>query len=109
VPVEDVPLSEVRRLVAVANAGRWQRGVQVDASASDSRQAEQKLDELFGTDLFGTDHTLAIYGTLAPGQPNHCIVAPLGGEWAEGVVEGELFGGMGRRPRLSRVSPPCRG
>lgn len=33
---------------------------------------------------------MAVYGTLAPGQPNHHIVAPLGGAWTDGLIEGEL-------------------
>ena len=68
------------RLVAAANAWRWSR----DASGSDD--AERQLDA-----LFHTSRTLAVYGTLAPGQPNHHIVAPLGGEWTNGVVEGDLY------------------
>jgi gamma-glutamylcyclotransferase (GGCT)/AIG2-like uncharacterized protein YtfP len=34
---------------------------------------------------------LAVYGTLAPGRQNHHIVAPLGGEWSDGIVEGDLW------------------
>ena len=34
---------------------------------------------------------LAIYGTLAPGQPNYDVVAPYGGTWAKGTVEGTLY------------------
>lgn len=33
---------------------------------------------------------LAVYGTLGPGRPNHHVVAPLGGAWSTGVVEGDL-------------------
>ncbi len=73
-------LSEVRRLVEEANVPRW-RG-----DASDARRAERQLD-----DLFRTAHALATYGTLAPGRPNHHIVAPLGGEWTEGLIEGDLI------------------
>lgn len=74
----DSPLSEVSRWVAAANAAR-RRG-------DGESEAERQLDA-----LFGTSHTLAVYGTLAPGQPNHHVVAPLGGEWTDGVVEGDLF------------------
>jgi gamma-glutamylcyclotransferase (GGCT)/AIG2-like uncharacterized protein YtfP len=41
--------------------------------------------------LFRTSERLAVYGSLAPGRQNHHIVAPLGGTWSEGVVEGDLF------------------
>lgn len=100
--MDDLSLSALRRLVAEANAGRWQRGASGSAAGSGGLQAERRLD-----DLFGTSHTLAIYGTLAPGQPNHHVVTPLGGEWTEGVVEGDLFsagwgaalGYPGLRPR----------
>ncbi len=33
---------------------------------------------------------LAVYGTLGPGRPNHHVLAPLGGTWSTGVVEGDL-------------------
>jgi hypothetical protein len=37
---------------------------------SDGRYAERQPDY-----PFRTSHTLAVYGTLAPGQPNHHVVA----------------------------------
>ena len=33
---------------------------------------------------------LATYGTLAPGRPNHHVVAHLAGQWRQGWVEGQL-------------------
>ena len=33
---------------------------------------------------------LAVYGTLAPGQCNHHIIAPLKGSWTAGLVRGIL-------------------
>lgn len=33
---------------------------------------------------------LAVYGTLAPGQPNHGQLAHLSGQWFSGVVRGYL-------------------
>jgi gamma-glutamylcyclotransferase (GGCT)/AIG2-like uncharacterized protein YtfP len=70
---------------------------------SDGRRAERQLDY-----LFRTSHTLAVYGTLAPGQPNHHVVAPLRGEWTDGLIEGDLLpvgwgaalGYPGFRPRV---------
>ena len=64
-------------LIDVVNLAR-RRG----AIASD---AESQLDS-----LFGTGNRLAVYGSLAPGRQNHHIVAPLGGTWVDGVVEGDL-------------------
>lgn len=79
----DLPLPELSRLVAAANAVRWRSGISGQADPGD---AERQLDA-----LFRTSHTLGVYGTLAPGQPNHHVVAPLGGEWTDGLVEGDLF------------------
>jgi gamma-glutamylcyclotransferase (GGCT)/AIG2-like uncharacterized protein YtfP len=81
----DLSLSEAGRLIAAANAARWEGdgSAPADESAAD---AERRLDG-----LFRTSHTLAVYGTLAPGQPNHHVVAPLGGTWTDGLIEGDLF------------------
>jgi gamma-glutamylcyclotransferase (GGCT)/AIG2-like uncharacterized protein YtfP len=79
-------LAEVSRWVAAANAARWRSGVSGRAEEPSEFDAERQLDT-----LFRTSHTLAVYGTLAPGQPNHHVVAPLGGEWTDGLVEGDLF------------------
>jgi gamma-glutamylcyclotransferase (GGCT)/AIG2-like uncharacterized protein YtfP len=56
------------------------------AEEGDAGDAERRLEA-----VFRTSRTLAVYGTLAPGQPNHHVIAPLGGEWTDGVVEGDLF------------------
>ncbi|HEV2915363.1 MAG TPA: gamma-glutamylcyclotransferase [Pyrinomonadaceae bacterium] len=82
----DLSLPEVERLVATANAVRQRHAASGGAAESDGRRAEQRLDI-----LFMTGHRLAVYGTLAPGQPNHHVVAPLGGEWTEGLIVGELL------------------
>jgi gamma-glutamylcyclotransferase (GGCT)/AIG2-like uncharacterized protein YtfP len=78
----ELSLDEVNRLVAAANTARWRGG---DAEEASAAGAERRLEE-----LFATRRTLAVYGTLAPGKSNHHVVAPLGGEWTEGVVEGDL-------------------
>jgi hypothetical protein len=85
-PMDDLSVPEVRSLVAAANAVRWQRDASGSAAGSDGRRAERQLDA-----IFRTSHTLAVYGTLAPGQPNHHVVAPLGGEWTDGLIEGDLL------------------
>lgn len=82
----DLSQDEVNRLVAAANAARWRGDGAGVAEEGDAADAERRLDA-----LFRTGRTLAVYGTLAPGQPNHHVVAPLGGEWADGVVEGDLY------------------
>jgi gamma-glutamylcyclotransferase (GGCT)/AIG2-like uncharacterized protein YtfP len=101
--MDDLSLPEVRRLVDAANALRRQGDASGGAVGSDRRRAERRLD-----DLFRTSHTLAVYGTLAPGQPNHHVLAPLGGEWTDGLIEGDLLpmgwgadlGYPGFRPRV---------
>ena len=101
--MDDVSLPELRRLVAAANAARRQRDASGGAAGSDGCRAERRLDT-----LFGTSHALAVYGTLAPGRPNHHVVAPLGGEWTDGLIEGDLIplgwgatlGFPGFRPRV---------
>jgi gamma-glutamylcyclotransferase (GGCT)/AIG2-like uncharacterized protein YtfP len=101
--MDDLSLPEVRRLVTAANAVRWRHDTSASAVESHGRRAERQLDA-----LFRTSHTLAVYGTLAPGQPNHHVVAPLGGEWTDGLIEGDLvpmgwgaaLGYPGFRPRV---------
>src|SRR5215213_5194029 len=96
-------LSEVRRLVDAANVPRWRGDASGGDDVADAHRAERRLD-----DLFRTAHVLATYGTLAPGRPNHHVVAPLGGEWTEGLIEGDLIsvgwgaalGYPGFRPRV---------
>jgi gamma-glutamylcyclotransferase (GGCT)/AIG2-like uncharacterized protein YtfP len=102
--MDDLSLPEARRLVAAANAVRRRRDASGSAVVeSEGRRAERQIDA-----LFRTSHTLAVYGTLAPGQPNHHVVAPLGGEWTDGLIEGDLLpvgwgaalGYPGFRPRV---------
>ena len=105
--MDDLSLPEVRRLVAAANAVRRQRDASGSSAGSDGRRAERHLDA-----HFGTSRTLAVYGTLAPGQPNHHVVAPLGGEWTDGLIEGDLLpagwgaalGYPGFRPRVGAAA-----
>ena len=78
----NLSLAEVERLIAASNA---HRGAQASAAWPTTHADEATLEQ-----LFHCSHRLAVYGTLAPGRPNHHIVAPLGGEWVAGVVQGEL-------------------
>lgn len=78
--MDNLPLPEVSRLIAAANALRWQPEPSDSAVEAAGRRAEQQLEA-----LFKTSHTLAVYGSLAPGRANYHIVAPLGGEWTEGL------------------------
>ena len=46
---------------------------------------EETLD-----DLFAASSRLVIYGSLAPGQPNHTVIQDIHGTWLEGFVRGHL-------------------
>jgi gamma-glutamylcyclotransferase (GGCT)/AIG2-like uncharacterized protein YtfP len=72
------PVAEFEGLIAAANVARW--------ASHAPAEAERELEA-----RFGIQQTLAVYGTLAPGRSNHHVVSPLGGEWTEGVIEGDLF------------------
>lgn len=41
--------------------------------------------------LFSVSRHLIVYGSLAPGGPNHALVSGLQGDWKEGWVTGELL------------------
>ncbi len=71
---------EVERLLRSVNEKR--HGTRAGVTTAD--------DEALLETLFQPSERLAVYGSLAPGQPNHHLLAPLGGEWIEGYVEGEL-------------------
>jgi gamma-glutamylcyclotransferase (GGCT)/AIG2-like uncharacterized protein YtfP len=51
----------------------------------------QDLEDQFARDYSAHEH-LAVYGTLAPGRPNHHQISDLAGEWLTGYsVTGELI------------------
>jgi len=47
-----------------------------------------RLDRLAQAAFKAAEH-LIVYGSLSPGAPNHGRLAPLGGAWERGWVEGE--------------------
>ncbi len=69
---------ELERALEKVNGARRARAV--------SEPHEHKLDAL----LDAPSRKLVIYGTLAPGEVNHHVVADLEGTWQDGVVRGEL-------------------
>ena len=42
-------------------------------------------------DVYAPDKTLIVYGTLAPGRPNHSVVADIAGMWHKVVIKGTLI------------------
>lgn len=77
-------LDEVADLIATVNNARG-----LDDKSGEPRKVAADAEAQLET-LFGISRTLAVYGTLVPGRSNHHIVEPLGGEWSEGFVEGDL-------------------
>ena len=61
----------------------------------------------------GASQRLAVYGSLAPGKPNHSVIADIHGRWRRGWVEGDLhaegwdaphgYPGMIWRPGAGRI------
>jgi gamma-glutamylcyclotransferase (GGCT)/AIG2-like uncharacterized protein YtfP len=82
----NVSLDDVSRWIAAANAARWRGGGSGEEDDAGAADAERQLEM-----RFHTSRCLAVYGTLAPGRPNHHVVAPLGGEWTDGSIQGDLL------------------
>ncbi len=57
------------------------------SSSHDSSQTEE--EEVLDV-LRQASHRLAVYGSLAPGQPNHSVIQNVRGEWTDGFVRGRL-------------------
>ncbi len=53
------------------------------------RDALRRAGEV-GASSGDLDEHLVVYGTLAPGRPNHHVVADIAGRWFTGWVEGDL-------------------
>ena len=55
------------------------------------RTTEWTVAEEILNALFRTSNHFAVYGTLAPGAPNHHVLEILNGQWCEGFVHGDLL------------------
>lgn len=56
-------------------------------------RAANERDDLLEAHFAGryaAEHRLAVYGTLAPGEPNHHHLSDLAGQWRAGTVNGSL-------------------
>jgi gamma-glutamylcyclotransferase (GGCT)/AIG2-like uncharacterized protein YtfP len=54
-------------------------------SARARDRLEREIEE-----QFGASRRLAVYGSLAPGEVNHHVIADLPGSWEDGIVTGLL-------------------
>jgi len=81
----DATRAGILELIALVNSARAFPAADRKATASEAHAAAARLEA-----DFAVSRTLAVYGSLAPGKENHHIVAPLGGEWTPGIVEGDL-------------------
>jgi gamma-glutamylcyclotransferase (GGCT)/AIG2-like uncharacterized protein YtfP len=107
----DLSLDDTIRLIAAANGARGHRDLSDRSPLPNFSDAEAQLEA-----RFLVSHTLAVYGSLAPGQSNYHVVAPLGGDWTDGVVEGErhpsgwgaTLGYPAFRPRLGGAAVAVR-
>lgn len=70
---------ELAEALCAANARR-----QVGSSGR-ADPLERELEQ-----RFGVSHRLAVYGSLAPGELNHDVLADLPGSWQDGIVTGML-------------------
>ena len=65
--------------------------LRVNALRHAAEPAEQwTLAEATLESLFRTSNHFAVYGTLAPGAPNHHVLETLSGTWCDGCVHGDL-------------------
>ena len=53
-------------------------------------QAGLTEEEMAFLRTYQPEKVLIIYGTLAPGKPNHHVIEPIKGAWQKGIVRGKL-------------------
>ncbi len=61
---------------------------QVNAARISPSRAPAEEEEL--DPLRSASHRLAVYGSLAPGEPNHSVIEGIRGVWTDGFVRGRL-------------------
>lgn len=89
-PKRDEPRSAPgRELIAALRAVNARRRVG-EAAEPAAAEAAVTEDARIARQIEAARRRLAVYGTLAPGGPNHHLLEPLGGAWMRGVVRGTL-------------------
>ncbi len=89
-------LPGLHEVLRYANRARDHRGrVEPDGAG--------RLEDLLG----GPARRLAVYGTLAPGEENHHVIAPAGGTWRAVEIEGSM-GRWGPYPVFEWTTPGVR-
>lgn len=98
----DEPLDSLRRLTTI-QLRQWSELFGVDRLAAITRhlRSAQRGDEFDSSPdelLIGLEAILdwpctrlIIYGTLAPGRPNHYLLSDVGGTWSKVEIEGDFF------------------
>lgn len=66
------------------------REIQAARTGDDAAGLEAANLEAHFAERWNADRRLAVYGTLAPGEPNHHHLSELPGRWRRGTVTGEL-------------------
>lgn len=62
----------------------------LNARRAGARAAARDALERDVEERFGASRRLAVYGSLAPGEVNHHVIADLPGSWEDGIVTGVL-------------------
>jgi len=77
----------------IAHCEKTPQGPDLDKVNRDravSKVASGLIGEVLAVLFDRPDTRLAVYGTLAPGEPNHCILKEVSGEWITGHITGRI-------------------
>ena len=81
-----MPATELQATIDTLNAKKYARvSVRSEPNPTELTEAEKLLIE-----TYQPQHTLIVYGSLAPGRPNHSKVEMIKGVWRQGTVSGKL-------------------
>jgi gamma-glutamylcyclotransferase (GGCT)/AIG2-like uncharacterized protein YtfP len=82
----------------IAHSEKTPRGpdiAKIERDRAVSDLASAVIEDIFDLLLEHPSHRLAVYGTLAPGEPNQAILANINGQWTQGTVRGTITENMG--------------